>query len=97
MLALLRLKDEAYGVPIAREITAGLGRDVAIGSVYAALQRLEGKGLVESETGEPTAERGGRAKRYFRVTARGLREVRTTQKAFTTLWTGLKELKGASA
>ena len=97
MLALIRLRDDAYGVPIAREIEAGLGREVAIGSVYAALQRLEAKGLVESETGEPTAERGGRAKRYFSVSRSGLREVRVAQKAFTTLWAWLKEQKGTTA
>jgi PadR family transcriptional regulator, regulatory protein PadR len=97
MLALMRLKDDAYGVPISREIEAGTGRDVAVGSVYAALERLEGKGLVVSAVGEPTAERGGRAKRYFRVTAKGLREVRGAQRAFTTLWAGLKELKGTPA
>src|SRR6185436_14636473 len=97
MLALMRLKDDAYGVPISREIEAGTGREVAMGSVYAALERLESKGLVASEIGEPTAERGGRAKRYFRVTPKGLKEVRSTQRALTTLWSGVKELKGKLA
>ena len=75
MLALIRLGDEAYGVPISQEIEERSGRDVAIGSVYAALERLERKGLVASKLGEATPERGGRAKRYFRVTGKGLREV----------------------
>jgi PadR family transcriptional regulator PadR len=61
MLALIRLGDNAYGVPISQEIEKRSGREVAIGSVYAALERLEGKGLVTSELGEATAERGGRA------------------------------------
>jgi DNA-binding PadR family transcriptional regulator len=61
--------------------------------VYLALDRLEGQGLVTSELGEATARRGGRAKKYFRVTAKGLRAVRTTQRAFVALWTGIPELQ----
>ena len=71
MLVLLRLGDEAYGVPIAREIDEHTGREVKLGSVYATLERLEEKGFVASELGEPTQERGGRAKRYFHVTKHG--------------------------
>ena len=71
LLAVMRLGEDAYGVPIAREIEDTTGRDIAFGSVYFALDRLEEKGLVSSKLGEPTAERGGRAKRYFRVTGRG--------------------------
>src|SRR5438034_6052298 len=73
MLALIRLGDNAYGVPISEELEKRTGRDVAIGSVYAALERLEDKGFVASELGEATPERGGRAKRYFHVTGRGLK------------------------
>src|SRR6202049_1670705 len=92
MLALIRLGESAYGVPISREIEASSGREVAIGSVYATLERLEQKGFVSSSLGEPTAERGGRAKRYFHVTKRGLREVRKTRQALISLWRGLPEL-----
>jgi DNA-binding PadR family transcriptional regulator len=94
MLVLLRLGENAYGVPIAREIEASSGREVGIGSVYAALERLERKGFVYSRTGEPTPERGGRAKQFFSVTNAGLREVRKTQKALVTLWQGLPQLDG---
>jgi PadR family transcriptional regulator PadR len=97
MLALIRLGDEAYGVPISREIEQRSGREVALGSVYAALERLEEKGLVASRLGDPTAERGGRAKRYFRVTESGLGEVRQTQRALVKLWSGLPELEGGIA
>jgi PadR family transcriptional regulator PadR len=97
MLALIRLADNAYGVPISQEIEKRSGREVAIGSVYAALERLEGKGLVTSELGEATAERGGRAKRYFHVTGKGLKEVRETQRALMKLWQGLPELQGGKA
>jgi PadR family transcriptional regulator, regulatory protein PadR len=97
LLALIRLGDDAYGVPISREIEQRSGREVALGSVYAALERLEEKGLVASRLGDPTAERGGRAKRYFRVTESGLRDVRQTQRALVSLWKGLPELKGGIA
>ncbi|PYS29245.1 MAG: PadR family transcriptional regulator [Acidobacteria bacterium] len=97
MLALIRLGENAYGVPICRELEERSGREVAVGSVYAALERLEDKGFVASELGDATPERGGRAKRYFRVTARGLREVRETQRTLMALWKGLPKLQGGKA
>jgi DNA-binding PadR family transcriptional regulator len=97
LLALIRLGDNAYGVPISEAIEQSSGRDVAIGSVYITLDRVADKGLVSSRLGEPTAERGGRAKTYFRVTARGLREVRRAQRTLTTLWTGVPQLHGGTA
>jgi PadR family transcriptional regulator, regulatory protein PadR len=97
MLVLIRLGDAAYGVPICEELEKRTGRDVAIGSVYAALERLEDKGFVTSELGEPTPERGGRAKKYFHVTARGLKEVKETQRSLVKLWQGLPELEGGRA
>ena len=97
MLALIRIGANAYGVPISEELEKRTGRDVAIGSVYAALERLEDKGFVASELGDATPERGGRAKRYFRVTARGLREVRETQRTLMALWKGLPKLQGGKA
>ena len=97
MLALIRVGDGAYGVPITKEIEERSGREVAIGSVYAALERLERKGLVTSEFGEPTAERGGRSKRHFWITAKGLRQVRETQRVLMKLWQGLPELQGGKA
>jgi len=97
MLALLRVGDDAYGVPISREIELQTGHEVALGSVYAALERLEGRGLVSSHLGKPTAERGGKAKRYFRVTSSGLRKTRETRQALIKLWRGVPELEGASS
>jgi DNA-binding PadR family transcriptional regulator len=93
LLAILRVGDQAYGVEIAREIEATGGRAVQLGAAYAALGRLEQRGLVASRTGEPTAERGGRAKRYFRVTTPGLAAVRATKGALTALWRGLPQLR----
>lgn len=86
MLTLLRLGDEAYGVPLSRELATLLGREVAAGSVYAALERLERKGTVSSALGEPTPERGGRAKRYFRITEQGLRSLYETRRVLNSLW-----------
>ena len=68
LLAVIHLGEEAYGVPISRELETYRGRDVSVGSVYAALERLEAKGLVASRLGESTPERGGKAKRYFGIT-----------------------------
>ncbi len=94
MLVLLRLGDDAYGVPIAYEIEKQTGREAKLGSIYAALERLEQKGFVASRLGEPTAERGGRAKRYFRITKSGMQEVRETRRALMNLWGGIPELEG---
>ena len=95
LLALMRLGDEAYGVPIARELEESVGRVVALATVYASLDRLVERGLVRSELGEPTAERGGRAKKYFRITGKGLREVRSAKQSLIKLWQGLPELGAA--
>jgi len=97
MLTVMHLGEEAYGVPISRELEARRGRSVAVGSVYAALERLEGKGLVASTLGDPTPERGGKAKRYFTVTKEGLRQVRKTRQVLMGLWKTLPELKGGRA
>ncbi len=94
MLAVLRLGREAYGVPIAAEIADRTGREMPQGSVYAILERLETKGLVRSELGEATPERGGRAKRYFRLTAEGVRQVRQAQRALESLWVDLPRNAG---
>lgn len=89
LLTILRLGDDAYGVPLSRELARTRGRDVSVGSVYAALDRLEIKGLIVSSLGESTPERGGRAKRYFRVTEQGLRSVHATRKVLSKLWKSL--------
>jgi PadR family transcriptional regulator, regulatory protein PadR len=94
LLAILRVGDEAYGVPIAREIETLGERTVMLGSVYTGLDRMEANGLVSSSVGSPTPERGGRAKRYFRVTPSGMKAVRQARRAFTRLWSGVPGLEG---
>jgi PadR family transcriptional regulator PadR len=96
LLAVLRIGENAYGVPIADQLRENAGRDVLLGSVYAALERLEAKGFLASSLGAPTAERGGRAKKCFTVTATGLRVARETQRTLTKLWRGLPALQGGS-
>ena len=95
MLAVLRV-DEAYGVPIAREIETTAGRPVVLAAVYAALDRLEERGYVTSSIGDPAPERGGRARRYFRVTSRGLKALKDTQRALVALWSNVPELQGGT-
>lgn len=90
LLALMRLGSNAYGMTVRREIEERTGRDLSIGAIYATLERLEGKGYVSSFTGEPTAERGGRAKRLFRIEADGERALETSQDAVRKMTSGLK-------
>ena len=96
MLAVMRLEEDAYGVPISRVIEESTRRAVLVGSVYAALERLEAKRFVVSEVGEATAERGGRAKRYFRVTERGRQQIHDMRDALIKLWQGIPALQGGT-
>lgn len=86
LLALLRLGEPAYGVPVLDEIATRTGRKPSRAAVYIALQRLEAKGLVRSRLGEPTAERGGRARRYFHLQPAGLDALRESRKALVSMW-----------
>jgi DNA-binding PadR family transcriptional regulator len=89
LLAVLHEGEEAYGVPIGHAIEQSTGKPVILASVYNTLERLEQKGFVRSTMGDPTPQRGGRAKRLFSVTSAGLREVRAAKKALTVLWRGV--------
>jgi len=96
LLALLRLEEEqAYGVTISTEIHQTTGRAVALATVYATLERLEDRGLVSSRLGESTAQRGGRAKRHFRVTTNGVRQVREAKGALVKMWRDIRQLQEA--
>jgi DNA-binding PadR family transcriptional regulator len=90
LLAVMRLGDDAYGISVRREIETTTGRDLSIGAIYATLMRLESKGFLKSSEGEPTAERGGRAKRYFRVTADGKFAAQSTHDAIQKMRAGIK-------
>ncbi|RYF64492.1 MAG: PadR family transcriptional regulator [Cytophagaceae bacterium] len=88
--AVLALQDQAYGVAITHEINEQTGRAVRLNQIHTALQRLEEKGMVTSHMGDPTAERGGRRKRLFTVTAYGQRTLQEIQVVRTTLWDRLQ-------
>jgi PadR family transcriptional regulator len=83
LLALVRLGDEGYGVTVHNEIKRRARRDVTVAAVYKTLERLEKKGLAASEMGEPTSERGGRRKKFYRITPVGRR---TLKAAISSLW-----------
>jgi PadR family transcriptional regulator PadR len=93
LLALLRLEDRAYGVTVRQEIEFRTEREVSIGAVYATLDRLETKGYVRSRRGDPTPERGGRSKRFFRVTPKGVAAVNRTQLALLNMTEGLSLIR----
>jgi len=84
--AVARQRGDGYGMTLRRDISERTGRDVSIGAIYTTLSRLEAKGLVMSRMGESTAERGGRAKRYFKIEASGMRALEEAQAHVLTLW-----------
>jgi PadR family transcriptional regulator PadR len=90
LLAVARLGDEAYGMSILEEITETTGNEAAVASVYAALDRLERRRLVSSRIGAPTPERGGRAKRFFRLHPAGRMALRRSRQALNALWDGVE-------
>lgn len=90
LLSVARLGDQAYGIAILEELHERTGTEVAVASVYAALDRLERRGLVASSVGEPTRQRGGRAKRYFALGAAGAVALRRSRHALDSLWEGLE-------
>lgn len=89
LLCIVRLQKDAYGTTIRQAMSEAIQRDVTIGALYTTLDRLEKKGLLTSSLGEATSERGGRAKKYFHVTADGLSALKRSKDALTTLWQGL--------
>lgn len=97
ILAILRLADKAYGVSIRNEIRDRTGREVASGALYTTLERLETKGLLTSRFGDPTPQRGGRAKKFYTTTSTGLKAVTESQRTFRRLLEGLDLIGDAHA
>jgi PadR family transcriptional regulator PadR len=89
LLAVLRLGDEAYGVSIRREIALCTRREIAPGALYTTLDRLEKKAIVIARDGDPTPERGGRAKRFYKLTREGRALLVEAQRSFRNLMAGL--------
>ena len=95
LLCLIRLGDEAYGVPIHQEIEKRISRSVSIATVYSALERLEKGGLLTSHLSAPLPERGGRAKRLYRLSAEGATALQRARRVHDRMWEGV-ELKTAA-
>jgi DNA-binding PadR family transcriptional regulator len=90
LLAIVRLGDNAYGVPIREEIELRAGRKVTIGALYTTLDRIESKGYIHSWFAEPTAQRGGRSKRYFRLLPAGEQALNNYKAMLDRMWLGVK-------
>jgi DNA-binding PadR family transcriptional regulator len=96
LLAIVKLRDNAYGRAILKEVQARLERDIVAGAVHATLERLEEKGLIASRLGSGTPIRGGRARRFYRLQPTGLRALNDARAAIDSLWRGFKwPLKGS--
>jgi DNA-binding PadR family transcriptional regulator len=91
MVSLWRLGGEAYTVPILEEVQKHAAKDWTLSAIYIPLGRLERKGYVESYLGEPTSERGGKRKRYYRVTKEGFKALKAVREIQNSLWNGLSE------
>lgn len=89
LLSVWRLGDDAYGVSVRKHIVESTGQEWSIGSIYVPLDRLTKWGFLAAEEGEPTAERGGRRKRYFRLTPKGIRALEHLKKVQETMWSDL--------
>jgi len=94
LLAVLRLGKNAYGVTIWEEIEKRTGRSVIVGAVYATLDRLQAKRFISSKVGDPTPERGGRAKRFFKITAKGSAALERSRRILANMWAGLDPVWG---
>ena len=81
LLAVMRLGNNAYGVTIRQAVTEATGQEYSIGAIYTALERLEQKGFISSRMGEATPERGGRAKRYFKIEGSGVQALNDAERA----------------
>jgi PadR family transcriptional regulator, regulatory protein PadR len=90
LLAALRLRDQAYAVTIRKEIERRTGRSVSRGAVYITLDRLEKKGYLTSHLADSTAERGGRAKRYYQIKPVGEAALKDSRSAMSKMWEGLE-------
>lgn len=93
LFALLRLGGDSYGAMIRAEVLETTGRSITPGAIYPTLDRLEARGLLVSRMGEPRAERGGRACRYFKATAAGVAEARRAWGQMSALTAGVRALK----
>lgn len=94
LLAIYRLEDDAYGVTIRREVERLVGKAYSVGAIYVPLDRMAGRGWLTTNTGSPTAVRGGRAKRFYRITPDGEAALLAAKQLHEKLWSGIPSLSG---
>ena len=97
MLAILQLSDRAYAPEIAEHLESSIQRSVTRGALYSCLNQLERKGLVRWRLDEPTPQRGGHARRFYRVTASGVQALRAAREGQLILWRGLERILGGTS
>jgi PadR family transcriptional regulator PadR len=97
LLAIVRLGEGAYGVPIRHEIEKRTGRSVSVGALYSTLDRLEAKRLVHSWFADATPQRGGRSKRYFRLLPDGAQALARSKTMLDRMWQGVRVKGGFHA
>ena len=95
LLAVMRLRDEAYGVAIRNQLKQVTGETWAFGAIHVMLTRLEKKGLLESSMADPTPQRGGRRKRIYKMTTLGLKTLEQIKEVQDKVWSGLSEFSSA--
>lgn len=94
LLSILQLGERAYAPEIAQHLETSIDRSVSRGALYSCLNQLERKGFVRWRLDEPAEERGGHARRFYRVTATGVRAVRAARDGQLILWRGLEGILG---
>ncbi|MCP4723975.1 MAG: PadR family transcriptional regulator [bacterium] len=92
LMAILRLKENAYGVTVKKEIEERAGKKLTIGALYFALDQLFKKGYVAKSTGDPTPERGGRSKTFYQLTPNGIKGLECARELHANLWDGVSEI-----
>ena len=92
LLTIWKMEEEPYGVIIRKQLSEMTGKYWSIGSVYVPLDRMEAKGCLTSYLANPTPERGGKAKRYYRITEEGLERLREIQSVYAAFWDDMPDL-----
>jgi PadR family transcriptional regulator PadR len=96
LLSVYQLGDNAYGITIRNHIEQIMKKDFSVGAIYVPLERLENKGLLTSYTGEPTSERGGRRKRFYKITPNGMVALKEIKRLHDTFWANISDIEAPS-
>ena len=93
LLSIWRLGDRAYGIAIREEVIKATGKEWLLGAIYGPLGRLHKNGYVLTSKGDPTPERGGRSKVFYRLSSEGIKSLREIQQVNSVIWDGIEELE----